>query len=204
MKKLILALALMALTCVAQKSGTPVQVVNYPHDSPTQLLFYDGSSNLIYVCYAAPTQNYAAYTGSNQLTNYQWTFAGSTLTSIVVSSNVGTVTASTNHGLQIGNKVIVSGSVTTALNGTYYIQTVPSATTFTITTSGVANATYTTGLVVATNAPLSSLPLWAIQKLTYTGSNLATLQWSNGSAAAMNQICDNRATTTGTTMITYQ
>ena len=204
MKTLLLTL-LLTTAAFAQKTGTPVSKVNYPHDSPSQILFYDGSNNLIYGCYAVPVVNYTQITGiSNNGGAYQWTVAATTLTNIVVSSNVGTVTTSTAHGLQVGNLVTVAGSATTALNGTYYVQTVGSTTTFTITTSGVANATYTTGLVLTTTAPLSSQPVWSIMKLTYSGTNLTNVQWANGAASSYNNICDNRAQTTGATKITYE
>lgn len=204
MKSLI---AILTLSCAAfaQQQGTPVTTTNYPHDAPSLFLDYDGNGNDIYNCYAKPVQNYIAITGNSLTQQFQWTFAASTLTNIIVSANVGTATTSTAHGLQVGNLVTVGGSATTALNASYYVQTVPSITTFTITTTGVGNATYTTGLVVGTQAPLLTQPIWSIQKLTYNGSNkLTNTQWALGTAGSYKNICSNRAVTTGATMITYQ
>src|ERR1022692_2436093 len=76
---------------------------------------------------------------------------GNGLTSLVVSSNVATVTTSYNHGMDetITNKISVTGSGNTALDtangtGAYspYTVTVVDATHFTFPTSGVSNGTY--------------------------------------------------------------
>jgi len=101
----------------------------------TQQLFYSGS-NLQYVC-DAPI-SVPATTVSR---------SAATLTNIVVAANVGTVTTATAHNLWVGARVAVSGSATSALNATYTVLTIPSSTTYTIATSGVSDATYTTGLV---------------------------------------------------------
>ncbi len=76
--------------------------------------------------------------------------------SIVVSSNIGTVTTSSSHGLLTGNQVAIFGGTGTSskLNGLYVV-TVTGANTFTIATSGVSNGTYSAGL---SEVPLPSLP----------------------------------------------
>lgn len=192
---LIAALAGIALfgqanQTVAISKGTPDTAI-------TSLFFYDGSNNLQYVCKAR--QPFATFT---------WAVTPSvaagqgTLTSIVVSSNVGTVTTSGNHGLAVNNRVVVAGSTTSALNGSYVIQTVGAATTFTITTSGVADGTYNTAaLTVSTTAPRSSTAIWSVEKLTYNvGNFLIADQYAAGSTSgsgattAYSFICDNRAT----------
>ena len=68
---------------------------------------------------------------------------GGRFTNIVVASNVGTVKTKWSHELAGGESVTISGSVTSALNGTYTIQSITAPDTFTITTSGVADGTYT-------------------------------------------------------------
>ena len=65
-----------------------------------------------------------------------WTFAGSSLTSIVVSANVGTVTTSAPHNLWVGAIVQVLGSATTLLNQEYFVVSVPTSNTFTVTHGG--------------------------------------------------------------------
>ena len=71
------------------------------------------------------------------------TVAAGTLTSVAVATNVGTVTWPA-HGLEAGCSVTLSGAtVDTDLNKAYTIATAPTADTFTIPTSSVADATYT-------------------------------------------------------------
>ena len=144
----------------------------------TVLNFYDGSSNLNYQCKAKSVQRQANFS-----------VALGTLVNIVVSANVATITFTANHGYAIGNPIVISGSATTALNGTSPAASVPSATTLTVATSGVSNGTYT-DMVVSSTAPRSSDPIWAIQKFTYTSSNLTMTQWAGGEA--LNAIADNR------------
>ena len=79
------------------------------------------------------------------LTSTSWIGGGSdpfrSSTSIAVVSNTGTVTQS-SHGLTTGEKIELRGSSTAALNGNYTV-TKTGDNTYTITTAGVANATYT-------------------------------------------------------------
>lgn len=184
MKLLAVFLLSVGALC-AQRSGAAVQQVRYPYDQPTTLFAYDGSGNLTYVGYATSKQ-----------ASFSWTRTASTLTSIAVASNVGTVTTSTAHGLAVGNSVIVAGSTTSALNGTYRIATIGSTTTFTITTSGVSDATYNNAAMTAsTTAPRSSAAIWSISCLVYNGSNqLISKGWAGGLPASSVYIWDNRAT----------
>lgn len=203
MKTLLLTLGLVGVM-LAQQNGTPVQVVPYPRDEPTKFLDYDTSNNLIYVCYAAAK---GPWNNNSVPATFSWLRSDSTLTSIVVLTNVGTVTTSTAHGLQIGNPVTITGAtVDTDLNGTnYYVATIPSTTTFTFATSAVANATYNEStLAIATTAPRLTANIWNILKMTYsTANNLTDVQWANGTASSLN-ICTNRAVLTGATRILYR
>ena len=188
MKRILFALLLVSVPVVAQQQAT-VAISKGPASEPTTTLtFYDASSNPQYICKARSRQN--AFTWAVTPTGSQ-----GTLTSIAVATNVGTVTTVGNHGLAIGYLVTVAGSTTSALNGTYIIQTVPSATTFTITTSGVSDGTYNTAaLNLTTTAPRSSSNQWSIEKFTYNvGNNPTADQWAQGSTAQIN-ICDNRTT----------
>ncbi len=190
--KTLLIIALTAATLAAQQPVNQTQGI--PPDAYTSLLFYDGSNNVEYICKAKAQQP-----------SFSWTRSASTLTSVVVLTNVGTVTTSTAHGLAVGNLVTISGAtVDTDLNATYYVQTVTGTTTFTITTASVANATYTDAtMVLATTAPRSTAAIWDIFKFTYTTTYVAVIQKAGGKAGT-NSICANRATTTGSTKITYQ
>jgi FtsP/CotA-like multicopper oxidase with cupredoxin domain len=190
MKTLLLSLILSA-SLFAQATGTPVSVVAYPPETPTMFLDYAGGSNLTYICVASPINK----TSTPGNYTYSLSVAGSTLTNIVVLTNVGTVTTVAAHGLMVGQTTTVSGSATTALNASYVVASTPSTTTFTIATSGVTNATYTTGLVLSGTVPLLTSPIWAIKKLTYDGSNnLTGTLCANGVCQAQTNICSNRTT----------
>lgn len=78
------------------------------------------------------------------------------VTSIVVTLNSGAVTTSSNHGLSGTRQVAIFGGTGTSskLNG-LYTATITGLNTFTITTSGVSNGTYTAGL---NEVPLPVLP----------------------------------------------
>jgi hypothetical protein len=173
--------------------GLPVNQVKLPAPFPVvQQFFYDGNNNVQYVC-SAP--QFAATTSR--------TVAATTLTNIVVATNVGTVTTSTPHGLYVGALVQVLGSATTALNGTYVIKTVPSTTTYTIVTAGVGDATYTdAGLVVSTSNPRLTDAVWSLQIFVNAGpSNAVSAAYFANNTVGLNQnsptprniICANRA-----------
>lgn len=197
--RLFLIAALIGGTAFAQPRQTVALSKGTPDTAITTLFFYDGSGNLQYICKAPPLQPVFTWTvtaspGTNQ----------GTLTSIVVSANVGTVTTSAAHGLAVGNLVVVAGSTTAALNGAYVIQTVGSTTTFTITTSGVGNATYNTAaLTIASTAPRTSAAQWNVERFTYNGtpaiiadqfSTVVLATPPEMASTAYTFICDNRAT----------
>lgn len=180
-------LLLVVLQSKGQQQGTLVDSNSFPNrTSPSQLFYYDGSNNLTYVCMAGPLQP-----------SFSWTRSATTLTSIVDSGSTSTVTTSTAHGLQVGNQITISGAtVATALNGSYVIQTVGATTSFTITTSGVGDGTFTEStLAVATTAPRSNALIWTILKMSYNGSNLLTnVQWAQGNSGTYTKSCDSRTT----------
>ncbi len=195
---LYMAVILFSFRGAAQDGTSVSPSQGPPYVAYTSLYFYDGSGRIEYICQAKSAQD-----------NFQWKRSDSTLTSIVVLTNTGTVTTSTANGLAVGNRVTVSGAtVDTDLNGTYFIQAITSSTVFTITTASVANATYTEStLKVETTAPRSTAPVWDIKKYIYNGSGLVTnLQHANGASNAGKNasICDDRATSTGSTKIIYQ
>lgn len=179
-----------AVALFSQTTGQPVGIVQFPTQTPTRFLDYNGGSNLTYLCLAPSTDP----SGSGKNYAYSLSVTGGTLTSIVVLTNVGTVTTVSAHGLQTGQTTTVSGSTTSALNASYVI-TVTSTTAFTITTSGVGNATYNNGpLTVSGNAPLLTSPIWSIQHFIYDGSNnLIGTQCANGACNQLTNICANRA-----------
>lgn len=175
--------SLAAIVGVAAFSqSTPVTMEQGAPLNPVTVINVFTGSNLIYQCRTKSTQRAFDYVAASKFTN------------VVVAANVGTVTTSANHGLQVGNTITLTGSATAALNGAYIIQTVPSATTFTITTSGVSNGTYTDLTALTTTAARSNANIWSIEKFTYDGSgNTTAAQWANGNTGQSNS-CDARAT----------
>jgi len=190
--RMLLFYAMVAGALFSQQTGQPVGIVQFPTQSPTRFLDYAGGSNLTYLC-LAPSINQTSTPG-----NYTYSFSvtGGTLTNIVVLTNVGTATTVSAHGLMVGQKTAVSGSTTAALNATYTVATIPSTTTFTFTTAGVGDATYSNGpLTVSGEAPLLTSPIWSIQHFTYDAANNMTgTQCANGSCQALTNKCSDRAT----------
>lgn len=200
--KTIVLLGALCLSTFAQTTGSPVSVVAFRSSQPFRLFDYDGSNQMIY---AGETQPFIDYTRIVGTSAFRWTRAATTLTNIVVSSNTGTITTSTAHGLSVDQQVCVTGAtVDTDLNACYNVLTVGSTTTFTITTASVANATYNEStLVLSTNSPLSTQPIWSLCKYTYTSSNLTKTACAGGAAKNQSYIWDNRAVATGATRIFY-
>lgn len=176
MKRLVLAI----LLCACAFAQSPVNVSQGPPPAPFVKVFCDATS-----CTSAyTTLKYICETRQPGVTT-TWRKSTTTLTSITDSSSTGTVETSAAHGLWIGARVTVSGVSTaggTALNTSFVVQTVPSATTFTITTSGVTDATYTdAAMVLSTNSPLLTSSVWAIQVFGYSGTTLMSSYWANDS-----------------------
>ncbi len=72
------------------------------------------------------------------------TISTATITNIALTDNVATITTAAAHNFLVGDRVTIAGiaAPNTALNGTYAITTVPSATTFTYakTNANIASA----------------------------------------------------------------
>ena len=74
-------------------------------------------------------------------------FNGSTITSAAGDGTLITYTTSTSHALLAGQSVTVEGvGAITGYNGTFTINTVPTATTFTVTNATTGTATYSGAL----------------------------------------------------------
>lgn len=185
MKKTLSTMVLFAAVAVSSfgQGATPV-TIGTPSKAELKRFFYDGSSNLQYICTANQKQGIAL-----------WKRSDSTLTNIVVSSNTATVTTASAHFLYTGARVTISGAtVDTDLNGTYTVLSSASSTTFTFTTANVSNATYNEAtLVASTDYPLLNSAVWAIQVSQYTTTTLDGTLWAS-SNVAYNLKCSDRAT----------
>lgn len=91
---------------------------------------------------------------SGKVVPYNGTGAATTLTSVVVASNVATATK-TSHGYSVGETVTISGSNLSYVNGRKVIASVPNANTFTFAAVG-ADAT-STGTIVTTRVAIGLL-----------------------------------------------
>lgn len=181
MRKAIGFLLVFAAAAFSQSQATN-QVGGPPPNNYVSV--FDISSTPQYVCQAQAVQPVTTFP------------LGGTLTNIVVSSNVGTITFTSTSYLWVGAQITVTGAtVATALNATYKVTGV-SGSTATITTAGVANATYTdAGMMVATNAPLLNNPVWAIQITQYTSGSPSDQYWAGTPSPVppMNLKCSSRA-----------
>lgn len=150
-----------------------------------QVMFYDGSSNLKYVC-TPRSDNYTVTTS--------WSVSGATLTNIVVASNVATVTTAAAHYLYPGAYITVAGSTGNTLNGTFVLTDTPTATTatFAITTSNTTDTAST--LTVSTKNPPLNVSYWAIQVLNYVSGSLRKVtSVGPGASASYSLKCSDRA-----------
>lgn len=167
-----------------------------PATTRTIVRLWDGSNNNTHVCY-----------GPQFLTaTKEWTIDGSTLTSIGVSTNTATATTAAAHGMPVGKDgwlVTVSGAtVDTDLNGTYIVASTPSTTTFTFTTVGVSDATYTeSGLEIdmaALRPPLTEDVVWDVKRQWFNTNQIAE-GWAVGTlvsgafVAGQKFVCDSSA-----------
>lgn len=187
----ILALAVLAIA-MAWSQGQPVnQVISPPPQNYIQLFWCGsgmttcgtGNTNVTAIC-LAPAWN-------TQATTY---IVPGTLTSIAVSSNVGTITFPTAQPF-LHQWITVAGSATTALNGTYTIATT-NGTTPTITTSGVSNGTYT-DMTISTHQPTMDLLAWSIQLFFYTNSSVNAIVYGGNpvnQAVPQGLACSSRTT----------
>lgn len=93
------------------------------------------------------------------------------VTSLVVASNICTVTTAVAHGLSVDQRMTIAGAATTSLNGDKTITAVPTTTTFTFSVTQ-ANTSETPGSCTAKRTSLG----WVKE---YTGTNKAIYKMSD-------------------------
>jgi len=181
---------------VAAQDGSVVNLSEGPPVVPWSKVYsYDGSSNLEYACYTRPFN----------LPSRSWTVAGSTLTSIAVSSNTATATFASASGLQPGNAIEVAGeTVDTDLNGVYVLLTA-SGTTATFTTASVSNGTYNAAtLSLASTAPRTIDEIWTVQRNTYNSGNITSSRWASGKISSGAIVRSDRFACTDAATLIYE
>ena len=185
---LMLILFLIAASLLAQPNTIQ------PQQPLETLYFRDGSNNYEYECVAL-NPSVTTVIARTAAASRPPIPAGlpSVLTNIVDSGTTSTITVVGAHGLAVGHRVTIAGAtIDTDLNGTYTVAGVGSSTTFTITTAGVSDATYTAAtLTVTTTAPRTNLNVWAILKRYYTTTYVDREIWAQGSTA-QNKACASR------------
>ena len=172
------------------QEGQNVNISQGPPVVPYQkLFFYDGSDRLEYVCMAIGP--------SRETTTF--TITGAT------SANPAVFTAA-GHGLYTADaltrsKVIVSGagSPWTAINTSWLVAAVNSTTFLLLSPTtgtafdGSALGAWSGTATASTNAPRTNIGMWAIQRLTYSGTNKTkSVMWANTGSLVRNK-CDDRA-----------
>lgn len=187
MKRLLIGFALVG---VLWGQGQAVnQVDGPPPFAFVRAFFYNAASppQVTYICYAPQFAPITVFAISGV----------PALTSIAVSTNVGTITFGATAQLWAGQQVTVAGSTTALLNGTYKVQTV-SGSTVTITTVGVSDGTYNNAaMTVSTNEPLVTALVWSIQVFNYPGANLGTSYFGGnpqGNTVPSGLACSARST----------
>lgn len=147
-----------------------------PNIAYTQLIDYDGGASPVYIGLAVSRRTQPKLL----------------VVTSVSKANPGVVTV-TAHGLTTGNTVFVSGASGdwAALNG-IQIVTSTGANTFTIPINTTAFAGSFDG-IIQTYSPQTSQPIWAIQKLFYSGTSVIRTAWAQGQAGEA-FIWDNRTT----------
>lgn len=190
---LVLALALPGACLFAQNQDPAVSISGGPPTRGWSTLYkyttISSADYIEYICYAPVSQP----------------IARTDVTQIVDSGSVSTVTTAVAHGLSVGNQVTLAGAAggAAALNTALIVATVGSTTTFTVATSGIADATYSTsGMTYTTTAPRTNANIWSIKRFTYGGTggtSLVATQWavkSGGttSGTGSENACDSRTT----------
>lgn len=160
-----------------------------------ELYFYTGSL-VDFTCQAAVV-----------VEETRWDFDNDDLDSIIVDTDVATITTVSEHGLYVGASVDISGSLTEELNGRHLVLSVPSATTFTIDATGLddtaaANGSITPAVTyndptvaVFTNDPLLNKPVWRVLVNYWSSTNLVKTLYGGGSISlAFRAVAADRAT----------
>lgn len=188
--KFVIIPLLAVMSALAQPA---VSLSTGPPPAPFVNLFdYDGSGNLIYRGIApAFLQANASCVGGGSTCIQR---SDSTLTSVVVATNVATVTCSSACGAWVGMRMIISGCTTAAVNGTFTVLSAPTATTYTLAIT-VADGTYNNAaMAINTNYPLTTQSVWEIQVSKFNGSSQVIATVPANASVGTNLAWTNRAT----------
>lgn len=136
-----------------------------PNIAYTQLIDYDGGASPVYIGLAVSRRT------QSQL-----------LVVTSMSKAAVAVVTITAHGLYTGNTVVISNASNdwAAVNG-IQIVTSTGANTFTIPINSTGFSGSFDG-IIQTYSPQTSKPIWAIQKLFYSGANVIRMAWAQGQA----------------------
>ena len=186
MKRALLALAACVILIgqTVPEGTTTNQTGGTPNRAFQRLFYYDGSSNLQYICVALSV-------------NPRTTLP--TATAATLASP--TVITSTGHGLDATTnpEIRITGATATwaDINETW-TATIIDANSFSVpfnASSGVS-AFGAQAWTITTAAPRTTLAQWAIQRLTYTGTSLTGSHWAKlttGPPSAYDKVCASKS-----------
>lgn len=169
----ILLLMLTALAAFAQP-GYRLSQKN--PDVPYQYVFGYSGTSLIYLCRA----------------NSQQPVVSSVSIASATQANPVVITVSGGHGFDASSTplVVISGGTGNwvGVNGTF-TATIASSTTFSIPVNSTSFGAVAGSLIYTTRAPLTTNPVWSVQKFIYNGGG--SMIWSgwSGGTTAYNQVC---------------
>lgn len=181
MKRFLALLASATMTCAlatAQEGATVNQTVGPPNSGWQTVFFYDGSSNLEYICYARSSQPERTITVS--------TASNANPVSFTATAH-GLGAYGTHSAASLAPLVKITGGTGNwaAVNGTWKA-TVTSADAFTIAVDSTSFGAYgSQALTVTTRSPRTTDAVWSIKRFFYDGSNnLIGVGWAAAAGGA--------------------
>jgi hypothetical protein len=187
MRRLLAFVPLVAVSALLAQEAPPVSLSPGPPAVPFELVYNYTSTNVTSICYAASMST----TGNRELTFHSISAATN------ASAAVFTTTATLNQNTR--PTVIISGATGNwaPVNGTF-VATPTGAHTFSIPVNSTGFSTLTGTLAYQSTAPMLDDPFWAVELLTYNGSNnVVGIAWLNGSTGYQAKCTDNGSTTLG-------
>jgi hypothetical protein len=156
----------------------------YPNPTSSGLEWINIGAGKQMMKYEASKPDATAATSGSVVTNQCG--ASSVISTISEASTTATITTAAAHNLAVGRVIVIAGANVAGYNGTFSVQTVPTATTFTITaTAGLGSASGGTASPVCPTCSTSTRQPWtnvtypqAVAACAAVGATLCTdQQW---------------------------
>ncbi len=192
-----IALLVLTFAFLTPDPAYPQSSVNQTDGPPSgpsmQTVFVYSGSNVIGICWA-----HSLPSGTGVDKNRR---SVQVAVSAISKANPAVVT-STGHGLSLLTlpQVTISGATgtgwATGINGTF-TATVIDANTFSVPVDSTGFGTLAGTVTFATSAPRQTVAEWAVQVLLYSGANVVTKAWLQGSSTMGAKCTDVGSTTVG-------